>query len=349
MDFQKRILAEIEKCYAVSGLTISGKPYLIYAGEGKGSIHIFHDDEFSAHLTLAEGCGGTMSIVPLPEKEGWFFVSRGFYSMVDSEKSVIELVRYRNCAFEPPCEIAAIPYLHRFGLVHGSDGTTYILAASLHSFKADKEDWSHPGHVFYAPLPGDLEGDFSLTFTQLPGEYYMNHGFCTALFAGQEAAFTTSREGAFAWFAPEEAGGPWCRTQLLDFPISDIAVQDIDGDGQEELAILLPFHGDQCKVLHRAETGYREIYSSPEKNDFYHAITGAVLNGQKVFVGGARKGVMDLFILAFDQASDSVTLRQVDTGVGPSNVAVLNLPGEDLILSANRMIAQAAVYSSGPV
>lgn len=345
MDFEKTILAEIEKCYAVSGLTIEGKPVLIYAGEGNGSIHIFQGESFSRHQVLTEGRGGTMSIVPFAEKEGWFFESRGFYSMVDSEDSVIELVRYRNGEFEQPVAVASLAYLHRFGIVESAVGKKYIVAASLHSFKEAKEDWSHPGHIYYAELPEDLEQGFSLELIRLPGEYYMNHGFCTGVISGRMAAFTTSREGVFAWFPPEAEGGAWRCEQLLDFPVSDIAVQDIDGDGEEELAVLFPFHGDQCKVYHKSNEGYVEMYASPEENDFYHAIISATIGDKKVFVGGARKGVMDLFILGFDEASGCVSLQQVDVGVGPSNVAALNLPNEDLILSANRMIFEAAYYS----
>lgn len=343
MEFRKASLGEIEKCYAVSALTIKDEPVLIYAGEGSGSIHIFRGDGFAQHQVLTQGNGGTMSIVPFPEREGWFFVSRGFYSMVDSGDSVIELVRYHQGEFQQPAVVARLAYLHRFGLVTGADGSRYLVAASLHSFKENKEDWSHPGHVYYAVLPEDLSRDFTLELTRLPGEYFMNHGFCTGTLHGRAAAFTTSQEGAFAWFPPEKQGGAWQREQLLDFPVSDIAVQDIDGDGEQELAVLLPFHGDRCKVYHKAGAGYEEIYASPEENDFYHAIAAAEIGGQKVFIGGARKGVMDLFLLTWQRGA--VALEQIDAGVGPSNVAALNLPGEDLILSANRMIFEAAYYS----
>ena len=345
MSFEKTIIGEIEKCYAVSGLVIDGKPVLIYAGEGNGSIHIFRGENFSEHQVLTEGNGGTMSIVPYVEEEGWFFVSRGFYSMVDSKDSVIELVRYKDGRFEQPVAVAELAYLHRFGIVEAATGKKYVVAASLHSFKENKEDWSHPGHVYYAELPQDLQENFKLELTRLPGEYYMNHGLCTGTISGQATAFTTSKEGVFAWFPPAVERDEWKCKQLLDFPVSDIAVQDIDGDGEEELAVLLPFHGDQCKIYHKAENGYAEMYASPEENDFYHAIISAKIGGKNVFIGGARKGVMDLFILSYDTVRGGVSLRQVDVGVGPSNVAALNLPNQDLILSANRMIFEAAYYS----
>ena len=336
----KKKLAEINKCYATAPLQAGGRPYIVFAAEGDGSVHIFSGEDFETHEVLTEGGGGTMSIVPIPGADGSFLLSRGFYSMVDSKDSTIEIVRFRAGRFQPPVVVGRIPYLHRFGIVTAPDGRMYIVAASLHSFKKDKEDWSHPGFVYTAPFPAECDKDFSLEFLQMDGEYYMNHGFCTASIGGREAAFTTSKEGAFAWFPPHEGSG-WIRRQLLSFPASDIAVSDIDGDGHEELAILSPFHGNRCSVFHETEGGYSEIYTSPEDNDFYHAIYAARIDGAPVFIGGARKGVQDLFTLRWE---NGIVLEQLDTGVGPSNVCALNTENGDYILSANRMVGEAAVY-----
>jgi hypothetical protein len=348
MEFTKKTLASIEKCYAVAGMNVDGEAVLVYAGEGNGSIHIFRGKDFCEHQILTTGRGGTMSIVPIEEKPGWFFVSRGFYSMIKSASSVVELVRYRNGKFEQPATLAAIPYLHRFGLVHDGNGKAYLVAATILSEQdenAQKPDWSKPGHVYRAVLPDDLENDFSLSFLAFKGDYLVNHGFCTGAFDGREAAFTTSHEGVFVWIPPDNVGSEWTRTQLLDIPVSDVAVRDIDGDGEVELAILAPFHGNQCKVFKNVGTGYEEIFSSPEENDFYHTIYSARLCGEGVFIGGARKGVMDLFVLRYDKTAEIFALEQIEAGVGPSNTSVLNLPEQDLVLSANRMIAEAACYS----
>lgn len=348
MHFQKKVLAEIEKCYAAAAFMVNQEPYFIYAGEGQGSIHLFRGENFSEHVVLAQGNGGTMSIVPVPERPGWFFVSRGFYSMIKSEHSVIELFRLKDGQYEPPLKVASLPYLHRFGLIHGRDGTSYLVAASILSHQnpdAVTADWSQPGHVYYAVLPQNLDQNFSLEFKAFDGDFYVNHGFCTHIFHGCETAFTASREGVFSWTPPKTPDGTWISQKLLSMPVSDIAVEDIDGDGEPELAVLMPFHGDQCKVFHKSEDGYHEIFSSPEHNDFYHVIISAALQGRNVFIGGARKGVMDLFILAFDQEQNEVILEHIDTGVGPSNAAVINLPDKDIVLSANRMIAQAAYYT----
>lgn len=343
LSFEKKSLGSIEKCYAVLGMEISGKSCLLFGGEGNGSLRAYHGDGFSICDIIWEGGGGTMSIVPLPGREGWALASRGFYSMVESEDSTIEILRFRDGAFshEP---IARLPYLHRFDSLLAPDGTRYLFAATLHGGKTDKEDWSAPGHLYAGIMPKNPEVSFHVPLTQLPGAFFINHGFCKGEWAGREAAFTASREGASVWLPPLSQGEAWRVEQLLDIPVSDIAVADVDGDGEMEIAALLPFHGNECKIFRRENGAYREVYAYPVENDFYHAIISGRLNNELLFVGGARKLAADLFLVRWDDRRKTYFPQQLEKGGGPSNLSILNAPGEDLLLSANRMIAEAAVY-----
>ena len=341
LAFEKVSLGNIEKCYAVLGATIGGKPFLFYGGEGVGSLRAFSGEGFSHCDLIWEGGGGTMSIVPL--SEGCILASRGFTSMVDSAGSTVEFIRYTGEGFTHNT-ICTLDYLHRFDTLLAPDGTRYLFAAALHSGKTDKNDWSNPGHMYAGILAPTEELPKPVSLTQLPGEFYMNHGFCKAEWEGREAAFTTSREGAFVWLPPEQAGGEWTMRQLLSFPVSDIAVSDIDGDGEKELACLLPFHGNEFHIYHKSAEGYEEVYTYPVENDFYHAVISASVHGEKVFVGGARKLTADIFVIRWDPETCSFVPQQLEAGPGPSNLAMLNLPGEDILLSANRMIFEAAFY-----
>lgn len=343
LPFEKISLGTIEKCYAVLGVMLEGKPCLFYGGEGPGSVRAFRGDDFAQCDVIWDSGGGTMSIVPLPGHEGWALASRGFYSMVESEGSTVEIIRYREGAFSHET-IAALPYLHRFDTLLAPDGTRYLLAATLHGGKADKEDWSKPGHLYAGVLPEDVSDSFEVPLTQLPGDFYVNHGFCRAEWAGQEAAFTASREGVFVWLPPETPGGVWRTEQPLDIPVSDIAIADIDGDGEPEIAALLPFHGNQFKIYHREDGAYREVYAYPVENDFYHAVISGRIRGELMFAVGARKGAADLFLVRWDTEAQAYFAQQLEAGPGPSNLALLNTPEEDLLLSANRMIFEAAAY-----
>ena len=341
LKFEKKILGNIEKCYAVLGTTIGGKPFLFYGGEGTGSLRAFSGEDFSHCDLVWEGGGGTMSIVPLAE--GCILASRGFTSMVDSAGSTIEFIKYTGDGFTHST-LCTLDYLHRFDSLLAPYGSRYIFAAALHSGKVDKNDWSKPGHMYVGKMAPVDKLPAPVELKQLPGEFYMNHGFCKAEWKGRDAAFTTSREGAFVWLPPENEGGEWICEQLLDFPVSDIAVCDIDGDGEKELACLMPFHGNEFHIYKKVDGAYKEVYSYPVENDFYHAVIGATIHGEKVFVGGARKLAADVFVIRWDAAAGEFVSQQLEAGPGPSNLAMLNLPEKDLLLSANRMIFEAAVY-----
>lgn len=343
LAFEKICLGDIEKCYAVLGLEVDGAPCLYYGGEGQGSLQVYRGENFEDCQVIWQGGGGTMSIVALPGRPGWALASRGFTSMVDCLGSTVEIIRLKEGVFSHAA-IAHLPFLHRFDTLLAPDGTRYLFAATLHSGKADKADWSRPGHVFQGVLPQDVDEDFTVDLQPLPGDLYVNHGFCKGQWQGREAAFTASQEGVFAWLPPQARGGAWAREQLLDCPVSDIAVADVDADGQAEIAALMPFHGDQFKIFRLQDGQYREVYAYPVENDFYHAVISGRIGGETLFVGGARKLTADLFLIRWDDQAQAYIAQQLDVGQGPSNLALLNRQGEDLLLSANRMVFQAAAY-----
>lgn len=343
LPFEKIRLGSIEKCYAVLGVELEGKPCLYFGGEGTGSVRAFRGDEFDRCDVIWEGGGGTMSIVPLPGYDGWALASRGFYSMIECGGSTVEIIRYRGGAFSHET-VAALPFLHRFDTLKAPDGTRYLFAATLHGGKANKEDWSRPGHLYWGVLPGDLDDPFRVALDRLPGDFYINHGFCRGTWEGREAAFTASREGVFVTLPPEERGNAWQTQRLLDFPVSDIAVADVNGDGKQEIAALMPFHGNEFRIFQREGEEYRGDFSYPVENDFYHAVISGRIGKELMFVGGARKLAADLFLIRWDGDSKAYCAQQIEKGPGPSNLAILNTSSGDLLLSANRMIHEAAAY-----
>lgn len=343
MQFRKQRIDTIPKCYAAQGFMVDGLPHLAFAGEGDGSLQVYSGEHFEHKQTIWEGGGGTMSIVPLEGKQGWFLASRGFYSMVEAQDSTIEMVRFDGRAYthEP---IAKLPYLHRFGIVRAANGVAYVVAATIAQHKQSKEDWSHAGKLYYAALPNAYEASFELTLTELPGDYHMNHGFAIGRHNGREAALIGCREGLYAVVPPETLTAEWEISQMLDFPISDVAAADIDGDGMDELALISPFHGNRYAIYKREGNGYREQYHYAVEQDFYHAVVGATLGGERLFLGAARRMAMQLFAVRWNPVQKVYVPLVVDEGVGPSNLSVLHSEHGDIVLSANREIAEAAIY-----
>jgi hypothetical protein len=286
-------------------------------------------------VTVWEGPGGAMSLVPLPGAGGDFLAVQGFFPGFKAEGAGI--VRLRPGAGGWTAEpFVSLPFVHRFGLV-ARGGARYLVAATLCSGKEYIDDWRSPGAVF----AGELDGDFSppVLAPVLP-ELHKNHGFCLA--GDRTAVLVSGEEGLYELTPPARPGGAWAVRRLLQRPVSDIALGDIDGDGTDELAAIEPFHGDRFTVYKTRDGRYEPLYRVPEPLPFCHAIWGGRLRGEPVFLGGNRDGSRELFALRF---RDGGFAREViEAGKGPSNVFVVPGPDYDLLAVASRESGEGAVF-----
>lgn len=326
---KKIVLGDIEKCYSCMGAVLDGMPHLFFAGEGNGRLLVFYGESFQKTASIWEGGGGTMSIASVPINPNAFLASRGFYSLCDAKDSTVELITYEDGRFSHR-PIMHLPWLHRFDTICGGDGTCYLVAASIADSKTTKEDWSQPGHIYWAVL----EPSAPLQLHRLEGDYFQNHGF----FRGKDRIYIGSREGAFSILPPDKRGQAWEIRQVLTGPVSDLAVCDIDQDGEDEIACITPFHGNCYQVFRNGQP----IYTHLIENDFYHTVTCGEIDGRPAFIGGARQKTASLFQLFWEHSG--IRAEELDRGCGPSNAAILNTPSADLLLAANRQIGQAAVY-----
>jgi hypothetical protein len=342
MKFEKQIIDNIFKCYSVNALSIEGKTQLLFAGEGPGVCNCYSGTGFTDKKMLWEGGGGTMSIVAIPDYEGYFFASKGFHSMVDAETSGIYLLRYNNGVFIEE-KIIDLPYLHRFDVLTVGD-KRFFIGAALHSGKVDKEDWSKPGKLFVAEIPNELDGEIKIELQLLKEDLTKNHGFNRGFWKGTEVVFIASDEGVFAITPPGKEEPDWTIEQIFSHPVSDVAAIDIDGDGEIEFALLSPFLGNHFDVYNKIDGEYTSVFSYDKELDFYHAIFADTFNGVPSFVIGARKEDMDLFLVQYDLKTKVFTSHLIDSGVGSSNARIIHTENGDVIMSANRQIDQAAVY-----
>ncbi|WP_432664451.1 hypothetical protein R9X47_28485 [Wukongibacter baidiensis] len=344
MKFKKRFLKDIFKCYAVSSVKIDGKTNLIFAGEGKDAgLYVFSGNDFEDVTMVWENSGGTMSICPIPKKDGYFLASKGFVSMVEAKDSHVVIVRHNDGEFRYS-KIADLPYLHRFDMITGKDGISYFIGATIAEHKSSKEDWSHPGKLYVGEFPENLDEDFELNLNVIKEQLTINHGYCRGEYDGFEAGYIGSREGIFVAIPPEKKGWSWRIEKLLDIPTSDMAVIDIDGDGEMEIAVISPFHGDEFKIYKRIDGEYKAVYQYPVYQDFYHTVLSCTLKGKTYFLGGARRNRMQLFAITYDKESNKFISEVIDEGVGPSNAYVVYEKDREIILSANRQIGHATIY-----
>ena len=340
MHIERRFLAGMNRCYAATHIDVDGQTRILLATEGEGPCLAWVGPDHEGPHTVWAGPGGTMSMVPIPGTNGEFLAVQKFFRMFEWEEAKLVHVKPAGDGSYRVTDALHLPYIHRFDLLPVRD-RLYFIGCTLATRKASREDWSSPGKIFV----GEYGGPVPLQVSVLKDGLTQNHGYSRLERDGRVSSLVTCREGAYEVTPPQQPGADWGVRQFMDWPISDIAAIDIDGDGELEFATIEPFHGSHFRVYKRDAGAYRMVYQHPEVSEFYHVVTGTTLAGKPVFVGGCRRGRQQLFYVHALQDDPLVLQAEViEEGVGPSNVHVMHEPGRDIIVSANREKAEAALY-----
>ena len=343
MRFEKIRLDDMERCYAASTIRAEGRTYAVFASESvDGPCYAYTGERFSQKEVIWEKAGGTMSFVEIPGRDGEFIAVQKFFPGFQSAGAKLVWGRRRAPGWEIK-DLVNLPYVHRFDLFVIED-EIYIFAAVLCGSKKDREDWSDPGSILVGKLPAAPEE--GVTFRNISGGHVKNHGYCRGQLEGGDAAFFSSDGGLFAARPPAKKDGEWIITPLLKRPVSDVAVIDLDGDGEDELITIEPFHGNQFVVNKKSAggaPGYEVVWRYPEEIDFAHTVTGCTLLGKPAVIGGIRRKNGELFVLSHDAGRGFYT-ELVEAGAGTSNAAAVRINGVDHIIAANHTKNEAAVY-----
>ncbi len=338
MRAEKKVLGELTLCYCVAPLEFRGKRHFLVASEKQHPCLLF-DEQGVCVDQVWDGPGGTMTMVQLPGADGAFLATHRFYSPNDNKQASIVLCRWAEGTWQVRT-LLDLPGVHRFDLLERG-GVRYLIACTIKSDYAYKDDWRFPGKVWAAVLPDDLTDrpeDFRLEARVIAEGLTKNHGYSRHGGSG----IVTAEEGVFRFTPPETPAGEWTCEKLLDQPTSDALLLDFDGDGAEELLTLSPFHGDTLTVFKRTPDGWQPVFTYEKKIEFAHAICAAVFGGRPMAIVGHRKGDRDLLAIRYD---GGYRVELLDHDVGPANALSYELAGKTCILAANREINQIARYA----
>ncbi len=339
MKIEKKILRDLHRCYATSSITLNGTKRILFATEGQGPAFMYSGPDFQESVVW-EGPGGTMSMVEIPGTNGEFLGVQNFFPTFDSAEATIVWAKPQQDESFLVKTILHLPYVHRFDILTGEDGTHYFIGCTLCTSKKNKEDWSDPGKIYVGELPEDLHTPIELTV--LKEGLVKHHGYSRVTWNGKMAGITTAEEGVFVVTPPAKKGMSWNIEQLSDIPTSDIAIGDLDGDGIDELITIEPFHGQSFVIRKKVGETYEVVYTYPEAMEFGHVVWAGLLRGVPTIIGGQRRFAKDLFYIQY--INGEYVKTTIDEGIGPSNVAVLQGDKEDIIISANREVGAAALY-----
>lgn len=342
---KKKILAELEKCYSIAPLYYQGAPHILVAAE-KTDRCILFDTKGNEKETVWDGPGGVMSMVQVPGTDGQFLATHKFYSPNDSKEAKIVIAAPEKTGGWTVRTLVDLPFVHRFDILQ-SNGRNYLFACTLKSGHEYKDDWTSPGKVYAARLPEDLSEfneEHQLELHVVKDDMLKNHGYYKVRDKDKESALVCSENGVFRFYPPEGAEDSWKAEQLLDTPASDAVLADLDEDGEKELIVLSPFHGEDIDIYKKNGTKYEHFYRYPEKAEFLHAIWSGRVEGRPTVVIGHRKGNRKLMAFSWNSEKQNYEVRILDEGCGAANVYGYSEDGKDILIAANREINEIAMY-----
>lgn len=132
--------------------------------------------------------------------------------------------------------------------------------------------------------------------------------------------------------------------KLVDEPASDALLVDMDGDGEKELAMISPFHGENIYFYKKIDGKFNKVYTY-DTADFAHAIYGGTLLGEPTVIIGHRKGARNLFAFTYNKQEAKYEVTVLDEDCGPANVFKFERNGEEVLVSTNREIDEVAMYT----
>lgn len=345
MKYTKQVLASLEKAYAIGMFSGDDAKSFLVGVEKHGPIERYALD--GRHIEqVASGPGGVMTITQVPGRGDQFLATYQFFSpnCGGEEAKIVSYTREHNGTWT--CRtVCDLPYVHRFGLLTDASGDLWLIACTIKTACAYKNDWRFPGKVYGAKV----ERSFSeydqwrqLDLAVLADVQLKNHGFWMA--PDKSYALVSTESGVTRWAPPAAEDEPWSRTMLLHEPVSDICLVDFDGDGQDEMLTLSPFHGDTLSIYHLDEEGaYKLAWRDAKTRDFWHAIWGGELYGQPCAIVGNRGDDRELLRVYFEDGS--YQLETIDQDRGPANCWVFADGDVERVIACNRETDEVALYT----
>lgn len=332
MIVNKTVLGEIDKCYATC--LYEGKAGLVAIGcsEGPSEARAYIDGKETSIWT---DVGGTMNFVHIPGRENEFYATRRFVPLFQAAECELNYVKYdgEKWTVKP---LMKFPYLHRFDF-YTKDGDIYFFGCTLCKSKEFPQDWSTCGSVYTGKLDKDPSQPFG--YRELYYGITKNHGLCHCdNLNGKECFIASGVEGAFAFYIPENPEkDEWKIEKIIETETSDVAVCDVNNDGQVEIAAIQPFHGNKCRIYKVCDG--KVVQDFEYDIDFGHVIWGGRISDKNCFLLGYRRLDMRLYAITF--RNGAYFMQMIDEKVGPSQISVVG----NNVLAANRQINQLALYN----
>jgi hypothetical protein len=341
MKFTKQKLSSAEMGYFITNLHLLGQDRIVAAPEATGPALVFSPPTYEPQI-LNEGPGGCMGFAPVPGHDDAFLMITEFYPIFKSEKAGINLFRAID-GFNEPWQgkrIIDLPFVHRICVV-GNGTDNYLVAAAVCGGKDFQDDWSRPGVTYAAKVPEDIDGPWELVPVMDP--IHRNHGMQVGSHGGKPCVFITGDEGLFVLEVPAAGSTEWKSTLVIKNPISEVYPADLDQDGEDEIAVIEPFHGNAMSVYKNIEGTWTKIYTAALA--FGHGLWAGNLGGENVVIAGNRADSKNLACFKVTSTSPFMMEESViDEGSGTTNMTVIDTHEGKALATSNPGHVEYALY-----
>lgn len=342
MKITKKRLGDLDRCYCASHMITKDGPKVIlaseaYVDEGR-PCYAYSGKDFDKTETLWENGGGCMSILQIPGKDNEVLAIYDFYLKETPSRSKIMWGIFKDNKWNFK-DLLHMQYIHRFAIAT-IDGNNYLIYATIADEKEHKEDWRVPGSIYAAKLPEDLN-NAKLDLKQIKTGLFRNHGFYHDKREGHNEIYFGSDQGIDKLYLKGEID-EWKFERIIDVPVGEIAIGDLDNDGIDEVITIEPFHGDKIRIYDQKNKKLNKVFEYENKIDFAHALISTTFRGEKTFVCGVRRVEAELFYIQYKDGKYQYEI--IEKEVGPANLDVINLEDKDVIISANHSKNEAAIY-----
>jgi hypothetical protein len=135
--------------------------------------------------------------------------------------------------------------------------------------------------------------------------------------------------------------------RIIDRAVSELAVFDLDDDGEEEIVTIEPFHGDRIGIYKRFDSGWEQVFKA--QAELGHGIWAGGIDGTGSFIHGSRAGERDLCLYrVIDPKAWKLEKTVIEHGTGTAQLDVKPDQNRDLLFTSNNYTDEVAVYELKP-
>lgn len=322
MRIEKTLVTPLAFPYSV--VAFDCEPARIVVGpEKKGRAVHFALDGTDVQTIWNGDLGGVTGLGQLPGGGMDFLAIEGAYKGFNCEGAGLMHVWQERGQWRTR-RLADLPFAHRMCVIDVG-GAVFVMVATLCGGKDDRDDWSRPGKVYLARWTGPE----NIGFKPVIEGIHKNHGLFRGRLDGREVVLITGEEGVYEIAPPAKADGEWTHRLIMDEPISDVCVYDIDGDGEDELVAIRGFHGDEMAVFKRSGGKWAPVYRLPV--NFGHFVWGGTVLGRDAVITGYRGANGALVLLRKVPGEWRFDIDVIDQLEAPINMQPLTMDGATVL------------------